>query len=317
MENASEFIPEKRSWLKNRLVLQVIFLVVVGPLMIFLLGGLYAEMRWSQRSFYEAPFTPWLITAALVFWMPYRLTRKPLENKVANDPLAKVVIRATKLHFEKDMKGSGVILWAMAVLLGGLLPSLILIPITSPNTEMVWFFALPMVLGWRFFIPQWLENREVRNALTVTAKLREFLGDDIGYYVAGDRGGIAISRDNQTFAFVRMDKKKIAKSGTVAWNDIRKWGERESVANTIRAIGRTSTTEAIDVMSYNGQEHNKAAQNTGLYLEYDLSDLENDRIVIPLKSYQAATWSKIMSRLKNGELASVVEPEFVPAARVS
>ena len=215
------------------------------------------------------------------------------------------------------MKGSGVVLWAFAAILGGFLPSLILIPLTSPNTELVWVFAIPMVMGWRFLIPQWLENPEVQNSLMVISKFREFLGDDIGYYVAGDRGGIAMSKDNQTFAFVSMDKKKISKSGKVAWNDIRKWGERESVANTIRAIGRTTTTEAIDVMSYNGQEHNKAAQNTGLYLEYELSELENDRILVPLKSYQAATWSKIMSRLKNGELASVVEPEFVPAARVS
>lgn len=311
--DTSNSVSEKRSWMKNRLVLQVLFLVIGGPLMLFLSTGLSEEMHWYRK----APYISWLITIAFVLWMPYRLTRQPLEKKVCNDPLAKVVVRATKLHFEKDIKGNGVVLWAFAAILGGFLPSLILIPLTSPNTELVWFFAIPMVLGWRFLIPQWLENREVKNSLTVISKFRELLGDDIGYFVAGDRGGIAMSKDNQTFAFVRMDKKKIAKSGKVAWNDIRKWGERESVANTIRAIGRTTTTEAIDVMSYNGQEHNKAAQNTGLYLEYDLSDLENDRIVIPLKSYQAATWSKIMSRLKNGELASVVEPEFVPAGRVS
>jgi hypothetical protein len=232
-----------------------------------------------------------------------------------HEPLAEAVVRATRLHFEKDMKGSGVSLWAMAVLIGGLLPSLMLIPLTSPNAELVWIFVIPMVLGWRFFIPQRLENREVRNSLTVAGKLRELLGDDIGYYVAGVRGGVAMSKDNQTFAFVRMDKKEIAKSGKVEWDDIRRWGEREASANTIKAIGRATTTESIDMLSYNAQEHNKAAQNTGLFVEYDLSELENDRIVVPLKSYQAATGVKLLSRLNEGKLDAVHNATFVPEVR--
>jgi hypothetical protein len=270
--------------------------------MLFLSTGLSEEMHWYRK----APYIPWLITIAFVLWMPYRLTRQPLEKKVANDPLAKAVVRSTKLHFEKDIKGSGVVLWAFAAILGGFLPSLILIPLTAPNTELVWLLALPMVLCVRFFIPQWLENRSIKNALAVAEKLEELLGIDIGYYVAGDRGGIGMSKDNNTLAFVRMDKKRIAKAGRVNWDNIRKWGEREGVANTIRAIGRTTTTEAVDVL----------AHNTGLYIEYELTQLENDRVLIPLKNYQAASWSKILSRLNEDKLDTVNDATFVPEVRV-
>ncbi|WP_152630659.1 hypothetical protein [Thalassospira sp. HJ] len=324
MKNTRNPSSANRNWLRNHLVLQVLALVIGGPLVLFLLVAAHNTLYGTSyiRRVSDVPAIYWFLIAGFIIWLPMRLKRQPIKDAAKDSPVSKAVINAATQQFLKDLKGGTVLFWGVSVIAGlGAATVLLLVHAFSSRTgsssgaAWIWLIVIPFVLYLRFKLPEMLKNKNIKLSLKALARIEEFLDADIGYYVIGYRGGIALSQDNKKLAFVRLNGSKVEKADLLNWEQVRRWGERTGQANTIKAIGRTSLSESSDVFFHNAGEHNQAALNTGLYLEYDLSDLENDRVLVPLEGYQASTWVKLLSRLNGGELAAINGPDFRPAFR--